>query len=35
VKGVEEFNAFELRDVLDQAVSDNFFHTAAPSEEGK
>lgn len=35
VKGVEEFNAFEMRNVLEQAVSDNFFHTAAPAEEGK
>lgn len=35
VKGVEEFNAFEMRNVLEEAISDNFFHTAAPAEEGK
>lgn len=31
----EQFNAFEFRNVLETAVSDNFFHTAAPAEEGK
>lgn len=35
VKGVEEFNIFDLRNTLEIAVSDNFFHTAAPAEEGK
>lgn len=35
VKGVEEFNAFDMRNTLEMAVSDNFFHTAAPAEEGK
>ena len=35
VAGVDEFNIFELRNTLETAVSDNFFHTAAPAEEGK
>lgn len=35
VKGVDEFNVFEMRNTLESAVSDNFFHTAAPAEEGK